>query len=1271
MQNLTNEDRRFRYYEGVCSSGDFIKEIAKVLSLGVRDEGVDSDTGKVINKTILISKNWDIVYPRYKGPNLKGGKISADNLAKDYDYYVKQLGSEDFEKKILNQVDQITNNVVLRTRTTEKEEGKIDDLTVSEESEVASRITYVQFYKPTYLANPEEYPLDAELRGLTPQLITKEMYREARKSTASVIYDFTQLEKEVKNPAHEGLVTSSIETEYVDSMSNPYTREELFGQGDKSGILNGLVDIFGVQELEQIPFTIPGNRNPTSYLDIDKVYLNSIKNNDLVLYNFIMDICNLKATFTEEDYDFITVLHMQVTFSTFNGVEGFVVSLTYEKKVEIFTIHAKTAGVPNVLDLESEYGHIATEEVHPELYSEGRYVPLPLDYFGDLLPNVVNFAKDIKFSLDKVQSDDILYGTIVLRYKYDKNFDYVDLKSLKITDSTTLLNNHYCLIRMFDNPAIDYSGPNPNIVDNEGNITTLNSHASPWSKLSWYRDFEEVMMDHIDEDVSVTSITDGTLLVPLETAGLNADTKLSYWINCNNDRFSLIVMGNPALDYEEDRHLTSSCYVGRIDSFEGSINDVSGNFALYTSSSTTPCKTIVETNDNQYHIDRNYTDDKFKDAVTYEDGQFFEDYKTHCKKIGGELNFTEYVDAAFPNLNAYYVTLTGNKFFNENEMPRYAIFDSEGNPVNLTGNIQAPSYYRTVAYRKYLYGSSDSRSNQLALYIPRIDGITSNDGYKIYFNFGYYEEKFVITSGITRDIFGNVINIQTIDEFGKNTSDGTTSVSMFHTRSKAFFQKHHFLFATTEEYMSKVMYGKSSYTGEYYADRIKITHGNDGPRGTLSDVLVIDSSSLYPKDELVINKDFEKDPKEMEETFVYFPVTAPFSPLSDGPNARYGLALKKEEREPNYEDFGKIVAIGKNQLKTIMGNCTTVIDDITLPSVTKNGTKIYWEIKENSNWIELPDWETGTGGETISFVNALNDEISYYGKYIKARNADITVELTQSEIDKLGSNSLAFVFSTEAADNANKPSFTLEKPTTEFKTKDFISTLKIQNIGISSLNDVDYYYGVSDKDYTDGSVKANTKFAYELFDHVKTNADDPDDRGKRYKYAMYHVPITMNNSDDNDKFVYSNSSKKYYEIENAKPELFLNIFAVDKVEGKIQGIASLKLNNEEVNGDTVTTPLYDLLQYPCKIFAYITNGDQNTKGIMLGGSAVENECYSFNYIEYDAPYVIKTNQATSQSKAAISKSHYDNSSNTINIVSNRINLTKETINDDLYVNIQF
>ena len=125
------------------------------------------------------------------------------------------------------------------------------------------------------------------------------------------------------------------------------------------------------------------------------------------------------------------------------------------------------------------------------------------------------------------------------------------------------------------------------------------------------------------------------------------------------------------------------------------------------------------------------------------------------------------------------------------------------------------------------------------------------------------------------------------------------------------------MFTTTEEYMSKKMYGKSQYTGEYYADRIKVTHGNDGPRGMMNDILIIDSSSLYPFDELVINKDFEKDPNDYEETYIYFPVTAPFSPLSDSPNARYGLAIKEKEVEPKWADEHIILDMASQELANI------------------------------------------------------------------------------------------------------------------------------------------------------------------------------------------------------------------------------------------------------------------------------------------------------------------------------------------------------------------
>ena len=1253
MQNTADEYRKFRYYEGVCSSGDFIKEIAKVLSLGVKSDAIkDVDGNIIVESEVLRPKNWDIVYPMYKGND-----AWAEGLNSNYDEVVSTLTLDQYISKIENQLSQITNSVVLRTSTTEHEitDHETEELSVSGDVEETRKTMYVQFYKPTYLANPEEYPLDAELLGLTPQLITKEMYREARKTTASVIYDLTQLVKNYKAPSHAGIVTSSQEVVYVDSVSNPYEKDELFGEGI---LTTWLKNIYKINDIAaELNFETPGEGNPTSSLTIDKIHLNSIKNNALPLYNLIMDVCGLKTTFTKEDYDFINELHMQVTYAIVNSKETYTITFTYEKNVEIYTIHADS-----IIDLNLEYGHIGMDEVWPELYSEGRYVPLPEEYLKELLPNNVGFIKDIKFSLDKVNDPEVLYGTIVLRYDYDKNLNYIDLDSLKITNSVTLPNNHYCLVRMFDNPAIDFSGPNPNITDNEGNITTQNSHISPWSKLSWYRDFEEVMMDTLDEDISTSTISDGTLLVPLETAGLTADTRISYWINANNDRVSLIVMGNPALDYETDRHLISSCYIGRIDSFEGSINDTSGNFALYTSSSTTPCKTEVETNDTQYHLDRSYTNDKFKDAVRTGNNAYIEKYMSHCADIGGVYDCTDFTDSTISNLNAYYIILTGNKFFNENEMPRYMIY-KDGAPVNLSGDANNPVYYKTVAYREFIYGSSDSRSNQVALYITQ----SAIENAKVYFNFGYYEEKFVITSGITRDSFGNVINIQTIDEYGKNTSDGTTSVSMFHTRSKAFYQKHHFLFATTEEYMSKVMYGKSSYTGEYYADRIKITHGNDGPRGILSDVLVIDNSSLYPKDELVINKDFEKDPEEMEETFIYFPVTAPFSPFSDGPNARYGIALKKEEKEPLYKDYDKIIRIAKDEMKSKMKDIMS--EDTIIYDVLNNNVKVYPEVLEGSNWIEDPEHKDS---EAIEFNLVNGQHQKFEGRYIKANNLSITIDEDPKNSDQPLATVSSENISENSIDSTNNP------------TIDFISHIKVK--GQKALEDGDeLYYGISETDYgtTNNQLYEDTNFVVEKYDHLVDKDTllteeilNSGEYGSKYQYPYYSIPVAVHNVSTDDDKLPNISSLKAIDIENADPFKYLNIFVVNN--NKIKDIWSYKLNREEsleVEGVlTVTKTPYELLKYPCKIFVYITSGGDD-KYIIGKNNRKNLEYYSYDYATYGEELPIKLSK--SGTTIGVTRKHYydengsyepDTTGSTTYYIGGS-NTVK--VDDDLYINVQF
>ena len=164
--NANEEYKVFKYYEGLCSSADFTKEIAKVLALGVRSQAVKDIDGNVLTEPqILKSKNWDIVYP---APD-SSLNIDTNNLT-----------TEEYKKKILNQVNKISDTVILKTTTTPKPliDSEYDDLTVGGDTNKSDLTMYLEIYKPTYLANPEEYPLDCERHGITPKLITKELYQE-------------------------------------------------------------------------------------------------------------------------------------------------------------------------------------------------------------------------------------------------------------------------------------------------------------------------------------------------------------------------------------------------------------------------------------------------------------------------------------------------------------------------------------------------------------------------------------------------------------------------------------------------------------------------------------------------------------------------------------------------------------------------------------------------------------------------------------------------------------------------------------------------------------------------------------------------------------------------------------------------------------------------------------------------------------------------------------------------------------------------------------
>lgn len=1067
----------FKFYEGLCSSKDFPKEISKVLALGVKSKAQKDLDGKIlVESQILKANNWDIVYP------------APDDAILESVTDHKNISPSIYKAKILNQIDKITDTVILKTTTTEKDvvDTGIDDLTVDESSNSASRTMYLEIYKPTYIANPESYPLDCERHGIVPQLITKEMLENSFKTiigTEDAIY--LRLKEAGKATVKE---------------DNRPLSGEAIRISDKD------YDKF-VLQLSSLGYSVSLTGIGSQSVNITGADIAKIKQENAVLYDYILN--NIETGGIEPKvYNRLS----KITFTFYKAKDG--TGITAE---EFYSL--KVSGLVPYIEYTIPKGtqytlsHMPNGNVVPEFFTNGVYVPLETKKYN-VQNNVITFDENIVFD---TQED----GILVVRYEYSKKTDGI------ISERTTMVNNHYVLMRMFDNINEKNNGPAENVYSASGDAIQINSHISPWSKLSWYRDFEEVLKDTIDEDISQNSVQDGTYFVPLETPGLNADTKMRYWINTNNDRFSLIVMGNPSLDYSTDRHLISACYCGAIDSFDHSINDTAGNFALFTSSSTEPCNTVLSAQKENAEIPH----------FVFSQGDKYTEHKEDIDM------FKEKCIAHFPYKpgQEYYSIQTDAKtYLNKKKICRYMILDAENNVMT------------DLKVRKATegWGGENGKYDSVKFYIEDVDvnnAALTNGNYEIYFLFHYYTEKTMITSGVSRDIFGNVLNTDKINSYGSNTSDGVTSVMMFHTRSKAYYQKHHMLFATTEEYMSKVMYGKSSYTGEYYADRIKITHGNDGPRGTLSDLLVIDSSSLYALDELVINKDFAKDPNEYEETFVFFPITAPYSPLSDSPNARYGLAIKKQEVEPNYADEMIILRKAKDEITKIARSLWMPTDKtIYPPDRTDNGCSVYWKVLPETAWME-------TESNNVDYVPlklVVSNSSKYKGNLENPINADSGASIAKGSKVSDGTTSYVAISGFE--------------PSSGEKLYYGISDAPIEKLGGLMKN----------KENTQDIPESAAQLKVTLFDEAQD--DDAEDKAGGWTYGIDGVPYT-------GEVVKSGADTV---ILDAAPDKYLILYSAkdNSSNGKctISKFASLSLKG--------TSDDNELLQYPVTFEATVVTG---------------------------------------------------------------------------------
>jgi len=828
----------WRYYEGTSSANTFIKDLAKVLSTAVKTEAVLDTNGQVIrDREIIIDKNWDIVYPKPQRELLNVMDWSA-------------LTPAEFATKIENQLSQSGNTIILKTTTSTKDLSgvfQVDDIGIENDLNKESVEMYVELYKPKYLADPEQYHPESERKGIMPYVITRGIYQEFANRTAEKEISLRTI-SHPKNTTQYPVTTKVMTKEFYRSDYTAY-----------KSLTNSLATALGIS----YPAITPtGLWNITERITSKESML-KLKG------SLFLKMAAEELAMSEEAVllqDSMTVfmyvsrnstLCIDVTLKAIN--ESYIIDVGFEYQLP-------------------ELDKVNAESVTLSLNNSGSSTPLSGDSWSyDRSTFTLKILKTVSGSVASI-------GQPVLTYTYEKEQSVIAAKKL-------LYNNHYIYARMYDAINSDGNGPMPNVIDeNTGDILQLKSHISEWSKLSWYQDFEEVRIDELDGDVGESDLTDGMLWLPVETPGLNGDTRIRFWINTNNDRMALVVMGNPSLDFGRNRHLISAAYLGQIESFENSINDTAGNFALFTSSSTTPCAASTEKK-------RITMSDSVPMAMgTGETTQF-----SYVIQEGGKL---------FDPLGAFSVTHEDLQTGVVSELP------------NGTSCIVSISADRKTA--DVTLFSAPSETVQLTL------------------NYDYYTEKYETVKGITRDGFGNVIDIVLPDTYGKNTATGVVDISMLHTRSKAYFQKHHLMFTSTEEYMSKEQYGKSAYTGEYYADKLKITHGNDGPRGVLADCLAIDTSSLYAFDELIVNRDFKKDATKEEETYIFFPITAPFSPFAGSPNATYGFAVKKAVRRPKAITDEEAVNEAIDGLDILVGSLHSLTTDVVLPATSTNNLAVNW-----------------------------------------------------------------------------------------------------------------------------------------------------------------------------------------------------------------------------------------------------------------------------------------------------------------------------------------
>lgn len=513
---------------------------------------------------------------------------------------------------------------------------------------------------------------------------------------------------------------------------------------------------------------------------------------------------------------------------------------------------------------------------------------------------------------------------------------YVDHKGMQ---HETQINNHYIQTRMFDRWNDEAQKPQDATYNADNTLISKGSYVSDWSKYAWFKDWKEFMVDELDEDAGTANVADGIIFKEVSTTGMTDEFPVQFWISTNNNRISMVLMGDPTLD--QDNFLTSFAYIGRIHPFYDKLcvvkkdesgivlvdasgdpiieekrtyfqNDVAGNFAMTTGSSTLPVAIGAPPN-GQAAIDKVeiavdstgvraigelYDFTSFAYVVTYltEVGESRPTPLDQGRLLvaRGELDPLAIIPSIGIALKVRFrlpEEATGYRIYRFHDAGRNA-FGSEANlhtNYKLVTSVTKLDRSRTIEY----VDNGTILPMQSAKYDPISDSTTYtlvNTSWETFY------AKFVAAvpsarsfEAVVRDKFtGAMLDVKFSEKWGKDTATGVNDIMMFATRSGLKYQRHNASFITTEEFMRKEKSGQSRWTGKFHLSPIYIEHSYDKQRGWLDGVMAVDDSGIEHLDELIVDKD-----TPTEEVYKFFRVNAPYSFFNNSPNHAYGLAIIK------------------------------------------------------------------------------------------------------------------------------------------------------------------------------------------------------------------------------------------------------------------------------------------------------------------------------------------------------------------------------------------